>query len=89
MFDRLRVVLVRPIGPMNVGAIARAMANFGVQRLVLVQPQCDWLGNDARTFAVHARAILENARVVGSIPEGLAGCVSTFATTAKLGLYRR
>lgn len=89
MFDRLRVVLVRPIGPMNIGAIARAMANFGAHRLVLVQPACDWLGNEARTFAVHARAILENAQVVDSIPAGLAGCVTAFATTAKLGLYRR
>lgn len=77
------------MGPMNVGAIARAMANFGLTRLVLVQPACDWLSNEARTFAVHARGILENATVVDSISDALAGCAKTFATTAKLGLYRR
>ncbi|MBL8880707.1 MAG: hypothetical protein JNG88_16460 [Phycisphaerales bacterium] len=89
MFERLRIVLVRPMGPMNVGAIARAMANFGAGRLVLVQPACDWLGDEARTFAVHARAILEQARVTETVSEALAGCVKTYATTAKLGLYRR
>lgn len=89
MLSNVRIVLVRPAGATNVGSIARAMANMELRQLVLVAPACDHLGESARAYAVRATTILEQARVVADIPAGLAGCIRSFATTAKLGLYRR
>jgi tRNA C32,U32 (ribose-2'-O)-methylase TrmJ len=40
--SRVRVVLVEPQEPMNVGAVARAMRNFGLARLYLVNPAPGW-----------------------------------------------
>ena len=49
---RVRIVLVEPAGALNVGSVARVMKNMGLQQLVLVNPQCDPLGEEARTMAV-------------------------------------
>ncbi|MEA5502429.1 RNA methyltransferase [Halotia wernerae UHCC 0503] len=80
----LRIVLVEPAGPLNVGAIARAMKNFGLQQLVLVNPQCDRLSVEALRMAVHAKEILESAVIVATLPEALQGCVKAIATTARV-----
>ncbi len=53
----------------NVGAIARAMANFDLNNLVLVNPKCDHLSSEARNRAKHAQDILRKAKVVKKIPK--------------------
>jgi tRNA/rRNA methyltransferase len=79
----IRIVLVEPAGPLNVGAIARVMKNFGLQHLVLVNPQCDPLGSEARQMAVHAQELLTTATRVNTLPEALVGCQRAIATTAR------
>lgn len=78
---KIRIILVEPAGPLNVGSVARVMKNMGLHQLVLVNPQCDHLGEEARLMAVRAADILENARVVESLPEALVGCTRAIATT--------
>ncbi|MEA5581409.1 RNA methyltransferase [Nodularia harveyana UHCC-0300] len=80
----IRIVLVEPAGPMNLGSIARVMKNFGLYNLVLVNPQCDHLGEEAMKMAVHAKDILESAVLVTTLPEALQGCVRAIATTARV-----
>lgn len=79
--SRIRIVLVEPAGPLNIGSVARAMKNMGLQQLILVNPQCDPLGTEARMMAVHATDLLEAATVVSTIPEALQGCQRAIATT--------
>lgn len=79
----IRIVLVSPAGPLNVGSVARVMKNFGLSQLVLVNPQCDPLSDEALQMAVHAKDILKAARRVATIPEALAGCHLAIATTAR------
>ncbi|GET41388.1 RNA methyltransferase [Microseira wollei] len=80
--DEVRIVLVQPIGPLNVGSVARGMKNMGLRHLVLVEPLCDYLGEQARLMAVHAQDLLAAARVVATLPEALAGCTKAIATTS-------
>ena len=80
---RVRIVLVEPAGALNVGSVARVMKNMGLQQLVLVNPQCDPLGEEARTMAVHGGDILETAQQVDSLPVALQGCRRAIATTAR------
>jgi tRNA/rRNA methyltransferase len=77
----IRIVLVEPAGPLNVGSVARVMKNMGLHQLILVNPQCDYLGEEARLMAVRAASILETATVVDSLPAALVGCVRAIATT--------
>ncbi|MDJ0556679.1 MAG: RNA methyltransferase [Microcoleaceae cyanobacterium MO_207.B10] len=80
--SQIKIVLVEPAGPLNVGSVARIMKNMGLSHLVLVNPQCDPLGDEARKMAVHAAEILEAATIVQTLPEALEGCQRAIATTS-------
>ncbi len=68
---RVRVILVEPKNEGNVGAVARAMRNFGASELVLVRP-CP-IGDEAGKRAMHGREILEAARTVDSLAAAVRG----------------
>jgi TrmH family RNA methyltransferase len=78
--DRLRVVLVAPRNPLNIGAAARAMSNFGFRRLRVVNP-FEPSFREARS-AVGASEILANAEQFKSMPEAVADCSLVVGTTA-------
>ncbi len=79
----IKIILVEPAGPLNVGSVARVMKNFALHKLVLVNPQCDYLGEEATLMAVHAKDVLETAVSVATLPEALQGCKRAIATTAR------
>lgn len=83
VLSAIRIVLVEPAGALNVGSIARAMKNMGLQQLVLVAPRCDPLAAEARQMAVHGIDILESAVCVATIPDALKGCDRAIATTGR------
>ena len=78
------VVLVEPAGELNVGSVARLCANFGVQSLRLVNPQCDHQSEDAQRMAVHGRQMLERAKVHESLLSALADCRRAVATCGRI-----
>ncbi len=80
MSDGPRVVLVSPRNPLNIGAVARAMSNFGFRDLRLVTPY-DVAFREAKS-AVHSHYILESAQVHDSVPEAVSGCSLVVGTTA-------
>jgi tRNA/rRNA methyltransferase len=86
VLDAVRIVLVRPKGAANVGAVARAMKNMGLGDLALVGPARGW--KRGATMAVHARDLLERARVAASIGEAVADCRLVVGTTCRGGPYR-
>lgn len=59
--NRITVVLHRAIYARNIGMCARAMANMGIDRLVLIAPRCDHLSEEGRQGAAHAQSILREA----------------------------
>lgn len=89
MLSNVRLVLVSPGGAANVGSVCRAMKNMGLTKLMIVAPECDLRSADAINYSTHARDILESAIVVDNLPAALNGCVRSFATTSKSGLYRQ
>ena len=74
------VVLVRPRNPLNIGAAARAMSNFGARHLRLVNPYAVAF-REARS-AVGASALLKNAQEFDSVAEAVADCSLVVGTTA-------
>jgi tRNA/rRNA methyltransferase len=79
-FERLRVVLVATRNPLNIGAAARAMSNFGFLRLRVVNPY-EVAFREARS-AVGASAVLASAEEFGSVAEAVADCTLVVGTTA-------
>ena len=82
VFDRIRIVLVEPRGPRNVGSTARAMKNFGLRDLCIVK--ADWLEHEeCRQMGVGAHDLLDAARVVPTFDEAVADCTFLIGTTAR------
>ena len=75
----VRVVLVEPEFPINIGSVARVMANFGFDNLYLVKPKA--LDDTAYMFAKHARRILDNANIVDKLEYAVKGCQYIIGTT--------
>lgn len=76
----LKVVLVSPRNPLNIGAAARAMSNFGFSEMRLVNPY-EVAFREARS-AVRAHAVLESAREFATVGDAVADCALVVGTTA-------
>jgi tRNA/rRNA methyltransferase len=77
------VVLVEPQLGENIGAAARAMANFGLSRLRLVRPRQAWPNDKARMMAAGADRILDGAALYETLEAAIADCSFVLATTAR------
>jgi tRNA/rRNA methyltransferase len=77
------VVLVEPQLGENIGAAARAMANFGLSRLRLVAPRPRWPNDKAHMMAAGADRILDAAVLFDSLQGAIADCTFVVAATAR------
>jgi len=80
--SNLRIVLVRPTHPGNVGATARAMKNMSLRNLYLVEPE-NFPSAQASDRAVGADDLLRNASICASLDEALVGCHLVIGTSAR------
>lgn len=76
-------VLVRPQMGENIGAAARAMWNFGLDRMRLVAPRDGWPNPKAVAMASGAGRLLDEAQMVETLPDAVADCHYVMATTAR------
>ena len=86
--ENVCVVLVEPQGPRNIGSVCRAMLNFGLNDLRIVNPQTNHLSHDARQMAVSGTTLLEEAKVYSSLEDALADRTISYGTTRRFGKYR-
>jgi tRNA/rRNA methyltransferase len=77
------VVLVEPQMGENIGAAARAMANFGLSRLRLVRPVQGWPNEKARVMAAGADRVLDGAQLYDSLAAATGDCTFVLAATAR------
>lgn len=82
MTDKIRIVLVEPSHPGNIGAAARAMKTMGLSDLALVRP-VSYPDAEADARAAGADDILRAAQVCDSLVEALADCHLAIGTTAR------
>jgi tRNA/rRNA methyltransferase len=81
--DALTFILVRPQMGENIGASARAMLNFGLDRMRLVAPRDGWPNARAVAMASGASRVLDTAGVFDDLPGALQDLDFVFATTAR------
>jgi tRNA/rRNA methyltransferase len=77
------IILSHPQLGENIGAAARAMANFGLGDLRLVEPRCGWPHEKARAMAAGAVAVTEEAQLFATVREAVGNLDLVFATTAR------
>jgi tRNA/rRNA methyltransferase len=77
------LILVRPQLADNIGMVARAMANFGLEHLRLVEPRDGWPNDKARIAASGANFIIDGAQAYPRLEDALTGLQWVGATTAR------
>ena len=80
--NAIRIVLVEPSHPGNIGAVARAMKNMALTQLTLVRPKA-FPNAEATARASGADDVLTRARVVESVTDAVADCGFVAATTSR------
>ncbi len=82
--NTLTIILVEPQLGQNIGAVARAMLNFGLTDLRLVRPRDGWPNPEALPLSAGADKILENAKVCPSTLTAIGDLNRLFATSSRL-----
>ncbi len=77
------IVLVRPQLGENIGKAARAMLNFGLTEIRLVDPRDGWPNPSAGPAAAGANVVLEHAQVFDTLAEAVTDCAHVYATTVR------
>ncbi|KJS15367.1 MAG: RNA methyltransferase [Hoeflea sp. BRH_c9] len=77
------IILMEPQLGENIGMVARAMANFGLSNLRIVNPRDGWPNDKAISAAAHADHVIEATRVFDTLEAALADLNFVYATTAR------
>lgn len=87
--DHLTIILVRPQGPINIGAVCRVIMNFGCTRLRLVSPCSAYKSLEAKKMALSAFHILEQAQIFETLEQALFDVHSAYGATRRFGKHRK
>jgi len=77
-------ILVRPQIGENIGSVARALKNFNIKYLRVVNPRCNWPNQKALATSVGAKDILKSAKIYNSIEKAIGDLDIIFASTARI-----
>lgn len=80
----IKIVVVEPLGEINIGSIARLCENFGVDELRLVSPRCNHKDPDAMKMAAHGKAFLKNAHIYSNLIDAINDCARVVATCGRI-----
>jgi len=80
----IHFILVRPQIAENIGSVARAIKNFNITKLRLVNPRCKWPNDRAQVTSVGAKDILSKSKIFNSINESISDLDLIFASTARI-----
>ena len=77
-------ILVRPQMGENIGSVARAIKNFSITKLRIVNPRCNWPNQKALATSVGARDVLKSSKVYDSIEKSIGDLDVVFASTSRI-----
>ena len=77
-------ILVRPQMGENIGSVARAIKNFNIKYLRIVNPRCNWPSQKALATSVGAKDILKSAKIYNSIEKAIGDLDIIFASTSRI-----
>jgi tRNA/rRNA methyltransferase len=77
-------ILVRPQIGENIGSVARAIKNFSIKHLRIVNPRCNWPNQKALATSVGAKDILRSTKIYNSIEKSIADLDIIFASSSRI-----
>ena len=80
----IHFILVRPQMGENIGSVARAIKNFNIKHLRIVNPRCHWPNQKALATSVGAKDILKSSKVYNSVEKSVGDLDILFASTSRI-----
>jgi len=77
-------ILVRPQMGENIGSVARAIKNFNIRYLRIVNPRCNWPNQKALATSVGAKDILKSAKIFDSVEKSIGDLDIIFASSSRI-----
>ena len=77
-------ILVRPQIGENIGAVARAIKNFNIKYLRIVNPRCKWPNPKAEATSVGAKDVLKSAKIYNSVEKSIGDLDIIFASSSRI-----
>ena len=77
-------ILVRPQMAENIGSVARALKNFNISTLRIVNPKCKWPNQKALATSVGAKDILQSAKIYDSVKQSIEDLNIIFASSSRI-----
>jgi tRNA/rRNA methyltransferase len=87
-FSNLKVILVEPNGPLNVGSIARLCSNFEVEELRIVSPKCDIFSLEAKKMALKGQKFLNNCKIFDNLEKAIFDCDLVLASCGRIDVSK-
>ena len=87
-FSNLKVILVEPNGPLNVGSVARLCSNFEVEELRIVSPRCDIFSLEARKMALKGQKYLDKCKIFDDLEKAILDCDLVLASCGRIDVSK-
>jgi len=87
-FSNLKVILVEPNGPLNVGSVARLCSNFEVDELRIVSPKCDIFSLEAKKMALKGQKFLDDCKIFYNLESAIDDCDLVLASCGRIDLSK-
>ncbi|WP_032514177.1 MULTISPECIES: RNA methyltransferase [Prochlorococcus] len=87
-FSNLKVILVEPNGPLNVGCVARLCSNFEVHELRIVSPKCDIFSIEAKKMALKGQKFLDHCKVFDNLEKAIFDCDLVIASSGRIDVRK-
>ena len=82
--NKIYFILVRPQIGENIGSVARAIKNFNIKHLRIVNPRCNWPNQKASATSVGAKDVLKSAKIYDSVQNSIGDLDIIFASSSRI-----
>jgi len=87
-FSNIKIILVEPNGPLNVGSVARLCSNFEVEELRIVSPKCDIFSLEARKMALKGQEYLDHCKIFDNLEKAIFDCDLVLASCGRIDVSK-
>ncbi len=83
-FSNLKIILIEPNGPLNVGSVARLCSNFEVDELRIVSPKCNIFSLEAKKMALKGQKFIEHCKIFDNLEKAIFDCDLVLASCGRI-----
>ena len=88
IYCNLKIILVEPNGPLNVGSVARLCSNFEVEELRIVSPKCDIFSLEAKKMALRGQKFIDQCMIFDNLEKAISDCDLVLASCGRIDLSK-